>query len=77
MNEKTTKTKAELFRMLAEAVRNTQPQPIEADPIFDVQAEPRRKTPPRKGRPSSKRIAKNKRVRRPPGRTKQRQRHSR
>ena len=47
MGEKTTKTKAELFEMLAQAVRNTQPQPVsvtQPDPIRDVQPEPNRKT---------------------------------
>jgi hypothetical protein len=43
MSEKTTKTKAELFEMLAQAVRNTQPQPIVApqpDLTSDGQPEP-------------------------------------
>ena len=47
MTEKTTKTKAELLAMLAQAVRNTQPQPISApqpEPIREVQPEPKRKT---------------------------------
>jgi hypothetical protein len=46
MGEKTTKTKTELFEMLAQAVRNTQPQPIVApqpDLIRDVQPEPKHK----------------------------------
>ena len=53
MSDKATKTKAGLFKMLAEAVRNTQPQRIEAtenEPILDMQAEPKRKTHPRKAR---------------------------
>ena len=49
-----TKTKAELHAMLAEAVRNTQPQPR------DAQSEPKRKT---RTRPAPKRTAKIKRVR--------------
>ena len=43
------KTKAELHAMLAEAVRNTQPQPRDAQP------EPKRKT---RTRPAPKRTAK-------------------
>jgi hypothetical protein len=50
------KTRAELHAMLAEAVRNTQPQP----PLRDAQPEPKRKT---RTRPASKRTAKIKRVR--------------
>jgi hypothetical protein len=38
-------TKAELHAMLAEAVRNTQPQP-EPEPVHDVQPEPVRKARP-------------------------------
>jgi hypothetical protein len=51
-------TKAELHEMLAEAVRNTQPQP-QAEPIRDPQPEP-----VRDARPGSKRTAKSKRARR-------------
>ena len=59
MSEKTgKKTKAELHEMLAEAVRNTQPQPVR-----DVQPEPERKTQPHKTRPASKHTAKIKTVR--------------
>jgi hypothetical protein len=47
-------TKSELYVMLAEAVRNTQPQPI-------PNAQPE---PVRDARPASKRTTKNKRVRR-------------
>jgi hypothetical protein len=46
MKENTTKTKAELFRMLAEAVRNTQPQPAAdapPEPIRDAQPKLKRK----------------------------------
>ena len=54
MSEKTgKKTKAELHEMLAEAVRNTQPQPVR-----DVQPEPKRKTEPHKTRPAPKHTAK-------------------
>jgi hypothetical protein len=64
MSDKTnTKTKAELHAMLAEAVRNTQPQPVrntQPDPVRDAQSEPKRKT---RTRPAPKRTAKIKRVR--------------
>ena len=50
MSDKTAKkTKAELHEMLAEAVRNTQPQPVRiAQPgqVSDAQPEPKRKTRP-------------------------------
>ena len=52
------KTKAELLEMLAEAVRNTQPQPVR-----DPQPAPKRETRPHKTRPAPKRTAKIKRVR--------------
>ena len=52
------KTKAELHEMLAEAVRNTQPQPVR-----DVQPEPEHKTQPHKTRPAPKHTAKIKTVR--------------
>jgi hypothetical protein len=52
------KTKAELLEMLAEAVRNTQPQPVR-----DAQPEPKHKTQPRNTRPVPKRTAKIKNVR--------------
>ena len=53
-------TKAELHAMLAEAVRNTQPQrEPEPEPVRD--ARPVRK---RKARPAPKRTTKSKRVRR-------------
>jgi hypothetical protein len=53
-------TKAELYLMLAEAVRNTQQQSVntQPEPVRDVQREPKRKT-----RPAPKRPAKNKSVR--------------
>jgi len=40
MSERTTKTKAELIAMLAEAVRNTQPQPTPAAPSETVRDAP-------------------------------------
>jgi hypothetical protein len=57
-------TKAELHEMLAEAVRNTQPQP---QPV-DTQPEPvrnRQPAPKRKTRPAPKRTAKIKSARAP------------
>jgi hypothetical protein len=65
MSDKT-KTKAELLEMLAEAVRNTQPQPVrntQPEPVRDAQPEPKRKTQPRKTRPAPNRTAKIKSVR--------------
>jgi hypothetical protein len=51
------KTKAELQAMLAEAVRNTQPQPLNTQPkpARDVQPDPKRKGRPRKKRPAQDR----------------------
>jgi hypothetical protein len=67
MSDKTkTKTKAELLEMLAEAVRNTQPQPVrntQPEPVRDAQPEPKRKTQPGKARPAPNRTAKIKGVR--------------
>jgi hypothetical protein len=54
------KSKAELFQMLAEAVRNTQPQPVSTQPEPIHESAPRR----RKTRPAPKRAVKIKRVRR-------------
>jgi len=51
-------TKAQLHEMLAEAVRNTQPQSV-----LNEQPEPKRKTRSHKTRPAPKRTAKIKRVR--------------
>ena len=60
MSDKT-KTKAELLEMLAEAVRNTQPQPVaQPDPARDPQPERKRKTQSRKTRPASQRTVKTK-----------------
>jgi hypothetical protein len=50
-------TKAELHEMLAEAVRNTQPQP-QPGPVRNAQSEP-----VREARPAPKRTAKTKRAR--------------
>ena len=60
------KTKAELLEMLAEAVRNTQPQPVgktQPEHVRDPQPERKPKTELRKTRPASKRTAKIKNVR--------------
>jgi hypothetical protein len=60
------KTKAELHEMLAEAVRNTQPQPVrnaQPEPVRTAQPEPKRKTQPHKTRPAPKHTAKIKSVR--------------
>ena len=54
------KTKAELLEMLAEAVRNTQPQPVgntQPEPVRDPQPERKRKTQSRKTRPASQRTS--------------------
>ena len=60
-------TKAELHEMLAEAVRNTQPQPVgneQPELVREARPTPRRKTQARNMRPGPKRTAKNKSVRR-------------
>ncbi len=60
------KTKAELLEMLAEAVRNTQPQPVgntQPEPGHDPQPERKRKTKSRRTRPASQRTVKIKDVR--------------
>jgi len=70
MSDKTTKTKADLLKMLAEAVRNTQPQPASAtqpEPTRDTQPELKRKT-----RPAGKRTAKIKKARAPADRERRR-----
>ena len=48
------KSKAELLQMLAEAVRNTQPQP-QAEPIPNTQPRKTRSTPKRKAKIKSTR----------------------
>ena len=65
MSDKT-KTKAALLEMLAEAVRNTQPQPVgnmQTEVAPDPQPQQERKTQLRKARPASKRTAKTKNAR--------------
>ena len=57
MSEKTgKKTKAELHEMLAEAVRNTQPQPVRFDcnPSRSAKRNPTKRDPHRSTRPKSK-----------------------
>ena len=64
MSDKT-KTKAELLEMLAEAVRNTQPQPVgntHPEPVCDPQPQRTRKTQSRITRPASQCTAKTKNV---------------
>jgi hypothetical protein len=52
-------TKSELLQMLAEAVRNTQPQSVKTQPeVRDAQPDPKRKRPPRNTRSAPKRTAK-------------------
>jgi hypothetical protein len=61
MTKPSAPTKAELHEMLAEAVRNTQPQPVntQPEPVRNTQPAPKRNT-----RPAPKRTVKIKRVRR-------------
>jgi hypothetical protein len=67
MTKPSTPTKAALHEMLAEAVRNTQPKPVNTQPkpVRDALPEPKRRTQPRNTRqPEPKRTVKIKRVRR-------------
>ena len=69
------KTKAELVEMLAEAVRNTQPQPVgntQPAPVLDPQPARKRKTQSRKTQPASQLTAKIKNVRASAGRKQRR-----
>jgi hypothetical protein len=65
MTKPSTPTKAELHQMLAEAVRNTQPQPMhtQREAIHDEQPKPKPKRRPRNTRRAPKRTAKIKNVR--------------
>jgi len=66
MGDKAIKTKADLYAMLAEAVRNTQPQPVcdpQPEPRRDTRLAPKRETRSHKTRPAPNRTAKIKRVR--------------
>jgi hypothetical protein len=65
MTKTSTPTKADLHEMLAEAVRNTQPQPVrntQSEPKRNTQAAPKREKRSHKTRPP-KRTAKIKQVR--------------
>lgn len=67
MSDKTIKkSKAELYAMLAEAIRNTQPQPVDTqpEPVRSARPAPKPKTQPRNAQPAPERTAKIKRVRR-------------
>ena len=65
MTKPSTPTKAELHEMLAEAVRNTQPQAVRNEPPEPVRNEPPepKRNPRRRNRPAPKRPAKIKSVR--------------
>ena len=65
MTKPSTPTKADLHRMLAEAVRNTQPQPANPlpQPARNDQPTPKRASPPRNTRSTKKRTVKAKRIR--------------
>jgi len=70
MTKPSSLTKAELLEMLAEAVRNTQPEPARIEqpaPARDTQPTPKRNPGPRK-KPAPKRTAKTKSVRASAGR---------
>jgi len=60
MTKSSTPTKADLYQMLAEAVRNTQPQPVNAQPELplDVRPGPKRASRTRSTPPAPKRTAK-------------------
>jgi len=60
MTKPSAPTKADLHRMLAEAVRNTQPQPVSSqpEPPLDVRRGPKRTSRPLNAPPASKRTAK-------------------
>jgi hypothetical protein len=66
-------TKAELHEMLAKAVRNTQPQPVntQSEPVRDMMPDPKHKSRSRNMRAAPKRTAKIKSVRAPAGRKRQ------
>ena len=65
MTKPSAPTKADLLRMLAEAVRNTQPQPVESlpDPVRNDKPGAKRPSPSRTTRSTQKRTDKTKRVR--------------
>jgi hypothetical protein len=65
MTKPSAPTKADLHKMLAEAVRNTQPQPVnpQPEPVRSDKPYSKRTGLPRNTRPTQKRTAKTKRVR--------------
>ena len=65
MTKPSAPTKADLHRMLAEAVRNTQPQPVDPlrEPVCNDKPAAKRASPSRTTRPTQKHTAKTKRVR--------------
>jgi hypothetical protein len=82
MTKASASTKADLLEMLAEAVRNTQPQPVNTPPetirntqsqrVRNEQPERKRNTQLRKTRPAPKRTVKIKMVRASASRKRQR-----
>jgi hypothetical protein len=62
MTKPSTLTKTDLYRMLAEAVRNTQPQPVDSppEPSTDIKSGSKRKSPARNKRAAPKRTTKTK-----------------
>jgi hypothetical protein len=60
MTKSSTPTKADLYQMLAEAVRNTQPQPAnpQPEPPLEVRPAPKRAGRPRNTPPAPKRTGK-------------------
>ena len=74
MTKSSTPTKADLYQMLAEAVRNTQPQPVNPppEPALEVRPAPKRAGRPRNTPPAPKRTAKTKRARAPASRKQRR-----
>jgi hypothetical protein len=64
MTKPSAPTKADLHRMLAEAVRNTQPQPVNplSEPARTDKPAPKRASPPRNTRSTQKRTAEAKRA---------------
>ncbi len=65
MSRPSAPTKADLHRMLAEAVRNTQPQPVspQPEPVRNDKPAAKRASLPRNTRATQKSTAKTKRVR--------------
>jgi len=70
MTRPSTPTKAELYEMLAAAVRNTQPQPVQPAPVRNVQPDPKHQKLSNT-RPAANRTAKIKGARAPGRRKRQ------